>query len=77
MKLTIPLMYPDAEVRVVPGDEHNPPMAIPIAEHVELETCVEPFHPRLVKLTLPPGRQSALLPRELFSHKFLAKGGLL
>jgi len=65
--ITIPLLYEDAEIRVLPGDEHNPPLPIQLSENCTLERMGDGS--RLVKVTLPPGRSWALLPADLFSGK--------
>jgi hypothetical protein len=65
--LTIPLMYEDAEVCILPADDHNPPLMIHVTEYVTLERLGDGS--RLVKITMPAGREWALLPADLFSDK--------
>jgi len=67
-RMTIPLMYGDAELRVLPGDDHNPPLPIHVTEYVDLDREHD-FSPQLIRVTLPPGRQWALLPAEMFSRE--------
>lgn len=70
--LTIPLMYEDAEVVVLPGDDHNPPLPIRVSERLLLEPTSE----QLVRVTFPEGRKWAKLPIEMFSEKYLKLLGL-
>lgn len=71
MKVTIPVLYEDSGMRVLPGDEHNPPLMIHNVETVEFETKQDGS--RLVRITLPPGRSWVVLPEDLFSDK-ITKG---
>jgi hypothetical protein len=60
-------MYEDCEMRLLPGDDHNPPIVIPISEDVVFEPVAGGS--RLVKVTVPPGRAWFMLPADLLSRK--------
>lgn len=63
MKLEIPLMYQDARVTVDPDG-----LVIYHAENLSLEMTDD-----MVRVTMPPGRSSAILPKRYFSAELLDK----
>ena len=56
-------------MRILPGDNHNPPLAIHNIETVQIER--HGSDGRLVKVTLPPGRNWVVLPADLFATGLL------
>ncbi len=69
MKMTIPLMYQDCEVRMIDG------VPTPISEEATLDAVSfygnETQGLGAIKLTLPKGRQTVILPSWLFSMKVI------
>ena len=77
MKIVCPVMYEDAERRVIPADRHGPARIINIAEEVEFEVLRNGS--RLVRVTMPmrknppKHRHTVLLPWDFFSEKILGR----
>lgn len=65
MKITIPIRYEDGGMQVLSDGS-----VAPIFHEATLERLED--DPRLVRVTLPPGRRWVLLPADLFSDKVLA-----
>lgn len=63
--ITIPVLYEDSGMRMLPGDEHNPPLLIHNTENVRIERQLDGS--RLIKITLPEGRSWVMLPAGLFA----------
>ena len=66
---TCPVLYEDTPMVLLPGDEHNPPLLVHGTENVTFERMDDGS--RLVKITLPPGREWVMLPQSFFSAEIL------
>ena len=63
MNVTIPLIYEDTPLRVIPGDDHNPPMVVHDVENVTFELEMLGSRPYF-KITMPKGREWVLLSKD-------------
>lgn len=63
MKATIPVVYEDTPMRVLPGDDHNPPLLIQDTENVTFDLEMRGSRPYF-KITLPKGRESVILGKD-------------
>lgn len=63
MKVTIPLMYEDHAVVFVDG------VPMPVSEYATLGRC--DHTDSAIRLTLPKGRATALLPKTMFSAELI------